>query len=290
MDGTTLQLARAWNIEATCARTIGDVPDIGVAHWIHQESEIPRAYSSNHALAVGRSSADCSRFIGGRHEKVQGSSGNLTFIPAGDYGLWQFRRAVDVVHIYVPPAMLSRASEEGGFAVSPMEDLPFRAIVEDPLAASLSVEIARSIDPDPPSRLYIDQMMRSLALRLVALHQRRMERRPERGGLAPWQVRRVQEFIAAHLGEDIGLSEIAAISGLSQFHFARAFKKTVGVPPYLYQRRRRLEKARTLLADPSLSVIEVGLSVGFDSPQAFARAFRREVGCTPSAYRRSRLP
>lgn len=289
MTETSQILTRQWNLEAANHVGLDGFPDISIARWVHQELELPAANSPTHGIVVARASFDCTRIIGQKTERVRGKNGDVGFVSAGDLGRWQFRQPVDVIHIYVAPEMLARCALDTGLPSMDLQTLPFQAVVGDPLATALALEVARAVDPDAPSRLYIDQMMRSLALRLVALNYRVVERDLNKGGLALWQVRRVQEFIAANLAADVSLAEIAAISGLSQFHFARAFKKTVGVPPHTYQRQLRLERACALLADPRLSILDVSLSVGFDSPQAFARTFRREIGLTPTHFRRLRL-
>jgi AraC family transcriptional regulator len=73
---------------------------------------------------------------------------------------------------------------------------------------------------------------------------------------------------------------------MSEFHFSRAFKKTIGFTHSQYFIHPRLEKARRLLGETNRSVIEIGLVVGYTSPSHFARIFRREVGISPGEYRR----
>lgn len=107
-----------------------------------------------------------------------------------------------------------------------------------------------------------------------------------RGGLAPWQARRTTEYIAAHLDRRITLEELAAVARLSPFHFARAFARTVGMPPYRYQRKLRIERACELLAVSDMRIIDVALAVGYESPQALARVFSAARGMSPSQWRR----
>lgn len=107
-----------------------------------------------------------------------------------------------------------------------------------------------------------------------------------RGGLATWQTQRCIDYLEAHLAEDVGIEQLAALVGLSPFHFARAFKRSTGMPPHRFQTRRRIARAKTLLASPGASVTSTALAVGYDSSQALARAFRSEVGCSPSEYQR----
>ena len=75
---------------------------------------------------------------------------------------------------------------------------------------------------------------------------------------------------------------------LSPFHFARAFRATVGLPPHRYQMLRRLERAKVLLRETDRPVTDVTLEVGFSDPSYLARLLKRETGLTPMAYRRDR--
>lgn len=109
-----------------------------------------------------------------------------------------------------------------------------------------------------------------------------------RGGLAPWQVRRCTEYVRDHARENIGLEQLAALVGLSPFHFARAFKQSTGVPPHRYQLQVRIEKAKALLSMTDVPVTDIAFDVGYESSQALARLFRREVGISPTDYRRQR--
>lgn len=106
------------------------------------------------------------------------------------------------------------------------------------------------------------------------------------GGLAPWQVRRVVEYLEAHLADDIQLASPAELVGLSPSHFCTAFRLGIAEPPHRYLLRRRIERAQELLADPRLSVTDVALAVGFSSSSHFATAFRQHAGMPPRAYRR----
>jgi AraC family transcriptional regulator len=89
-----------------------------------------------------------------------------------------------------------------------------------------------------------------------------------------------------HLDREITLAELAALIRLSRFHFCTAFRLATGKRPYEWLTIQRIERARTLLQNSALRIIDVGLAVGYQTPSAFAAAFRRIVGDTPSNYRR----
>jgi AraC family transcriptional regulator len=94
----------------------------------------------------------------------------------------------------------------------------------------------------------------------------------------------------ANLAETLELSELAAISGLSPWHFGRAFKGSTGLPPHRWQLKMRIERARAMLADANTSLADVACTTGFADQNHFTRTFSRIVGMTPGAWHRSQVP
>jgi transcriptional regulator GlxA family with amidase domain len=106
-----------------------------------------------------------------------------------------------------------------------------------------------------------------------------------RGGLPPRALRRVREFIEAHLEQNISIQALATIAGLSMYHFARAFKQSEGMTPHDYLVQCRVRRAQDLLAGTDLPLSEIALASGFADQSHCARRFREHVGVTPSSYR-----
>ena len=108
-----------------------------------------------------------------------------------------------------------------------------------------------------------------------------------RGGLSGWQRKKVADFIEEHLAEEVRLSALAGLVDLSPYHFARAFKQSFGVPPHRYHVGRRIERAKTLLAEQARPVTEIALILGFAETSSFSATFRKTTGTSPTAFRRS---
>jgi AraC family transcriptional regulator len=107
-----------------------------------------------------------------------------------------------------------------------------------------------------------------------------------RGGLATWQMRAVTRHIEEHLCERTPLVTLAKLVRLSPSHFCRAFRQAFGIPPYEYHIRRRIEKAKTLLAEREASVTGVAFALGYSHTSSFSVAFRKITGQTPMEFRR----
>jgi AraC family transcriptional regulator len=98
-------------------------------------------------------------------------------------------------------------------------------------------------------------------------------------------LRKIADYVDAHLGGAITLEDMSELTGLSSRHFIRAFSESTGATPHQYVIARRIEKAKTLLCRREQSVTEIGLAVGFSHSQHFATRFKKHTGLTPSDFR-----
>jgi transcriptional regulator of acetoin/glycerol metabolism/AraC-like DNA-binding protein len=105
------------------------------------------------------------------------------------------------------------------------------------------------------------------------------------GGLSPGAMRRIREYVEAHLGESVDLATLAAVAGLSIHHFARGFTQSTGLTPHHYLTQKRVERARDLLVHSALSLSEIAYAVGFSDQSHLARHFRQMLGITPGQFR-----
>jgi AraC family transcriptional regulator len=106
-----------------------------------------------------------------------------------------------------------------------------------------------------------------------------------RGGLPVVRLRKVEDYVRAHLTEDISIEKLAELAELSSFHFCRVFKQATGMTPLQFVTRERMLKAQWLIRETARSLIEIALEVGYTSPSHFAQVFRRTVGMAPNEFR-----
>src|SRR5215468_6503387 len=98
-------------------------------------------------------------------------------------------------------------------------------------------------------------------------------------------LRSARDYIDRNYQQPLDLDQLAAVAGVSKFHFARSFEATYGETPIRYLTRRRIERAQDLLRHANLTVTEVCMVVGFASLGSFSSRFTQLVGESPTAYR-----
>lgn len=158
----------------------------------------------------------------------------------------------------------------------------------DPTMTSLLRALeAERVRQYPGGRLFLDSVETALAAALIASHagETRLPA-PGTGGLTPFRLRRVLEFMKENMDGRVSLESLAQIAGLSVSHFAHQFRRSVNQSPYRYMLQVRIERGKALLRNPKFSILEVALAVGFENQQHFATVFRRLNGISPSEYRR----
>src|ERR1700686_4893539 len=211
----------------------------------------------------------------------------LTFVPAGhDFRGSQRPRALTrTTYFYIDPRgpLADPALRFGEIEFKPRLFFYDRDLWETALKLKSLVE-----NPGSMQRQYAEALGIVLTHELVRINGDGGFRGPvSRGGLAPWQQKRVATYIEEHVADDIPLATLAELARLSPYHFSRSFKHSFGMPPHRYHANRRIEQAKRLLANRELSVTAIALDVGFSETSTFTAAFHRLTGQTPSHYRRS---
>jgi len=157
----------------------------------------------------------------------------------------------------------------------------------DPVVYHLGQTLVASLDqPNHPSKVFLDHVLHALNCHFVCSYGGlRISPPRSRGGLSPLQMRRATEFLEAHLDGNINLDRVARECDLSVSHFARAFRQTFRSPPYRWLIERRVARAKDLIANSHLPLVEIAMQSGFSDQGALNRSFKRISGVTPGKWR-----
>lgn len=196
--------------------------------------------------------------------------------------------AFDNVHINVTQAALDAVSEERRTAQE--LDLPPFAVRHDETLQHLALSLLPALGrPREASALFADHVAMAAAHHLAhAYGSRRPPVGRTVGGLAAWQAVRARELMLDRLDGDIGLADLAAACGLSPSHFAKAFKRSFGLPPHRWLVRERVSRAREMLLFGDEPVGRIAAACGFADQSHLNRVFARAEGLPPGAWRRMR--
>ena len=208
--------------------------------------------------------------------------GEMTLMPRGVPSEWSWNSTCDRLDVIVSPDMFGDGSQ-----LDVVDRFAFRDAEMEAICRDLYRKFGRSRLPEP---LYVESQLTKLGTLLLLRHSTASEgdRVVPSGGLTRNKARRVLDYVESNLGRELTLIELARIAELSLHHFARMFKRTIGVTPYRYVLERRVERAKAMLLTPKATLVEIGLSLGFDSQSHFTSAFGRMVGATPAEFQGTR--
>jgi len=194
--------------------------------------------------------------------------------------------ASDYVHYHVPREGLDEIAED--WELGPVCEYKQSVIDDDLVLAQMTKNILPSITMgDKPCSLVLDQFQLILGAHLLQRYGgfARIQH-PAVGGLATWQKRRALELLRENLDGSVRLCDLAKECGLSVSHFARSFKAVFGVSSHQWLTCQRIDRAKELLSQTKLPLIDVAAQSGFGDQAAFTRTFHRVVGASPGRWRR----
>jgi AraC family transcriptional regulator len=229
--------------------------------------------------------------------KIEGAARESAFIgprricltPGDATTQWQHAGHPEILQVYLRQSVYEAAVTEIYGCDSSGAELVPRFAMLDPLLEQLAIAITNALrDGSAEDGLYIDTIAQMMAVHLARSHSSRS--RPVRilpaKPLSGWKMRRVIEYIEDNLEGDLSLQAMAAEVDISPLYLARAFKSAVGQSPHQYVLARRIERAKELLRNTDLPVVDVALSSGFSSQSHLSHWFIRQVGVSPAVYRR----
>jgi AraC family transcriptional regulator len=251
---------------------------------VPQHVELCLAVVGNKDALVRRSGAgQCQEFIpttGAICLAPVGVGGNTTAITAP---------IPETIHLYLPTALFRRLSDDFNLPGAPAHSIRYAAGIQDDVIDQIVLSIlSEMMNETAVGRMYVETASLMLAARIIHGYCDSGSctlTAPAAHRLDHVRLRRVLDYISAHIADEITLADLAGVACLSPFHFARMFTRAIGVSPHRYVSRMRLENAMAELAQGRLSLAQIGLNARFSSQASFTRAFRRATGATPAEYR-----
>ncbi|GGB30673.1 AraC family transcriptional regulator [Tistrella bauzanensis] len=214
----------------------------------------------------------------------------LTRSPAPYEMRWQAEadQSFQVMHLYVSVPLFEKVAREMPGRASGIIALKDVSGGRDSTISHILSLLYRELIADNAggSRLFVDGLAQSLAVHLLRHYAVVDTPARPRNALPGAKLRRAVAVMADRLDRPFDLDGLAHEVGMSAFHFSRLFKTATGLPPSRYFIRQRVARAQRLLQETDISIIEVGMTVGYSSPSHFAQVFRRETGLSPGDYRR----
>ena len=229
------------------------------------------------------------RVIGAEIAEGWTDPGSINLTPPGVDATWEASGSSRAAVIAVRREFLSRAIEEHWDVDSKSVEILKQFLIHDPVIDAVTRNLAReAANRSPAGRLYAESACEFLAHHLIH-HHSTLAATPPRpmGGLPAHRLKLVLEYIKDTLGQPIELRSLAALAGVSARHFERAFRQSMGMPPYAYVLTKRLDAARDMLTTtPELPIEVIALRLGFCSSSHLSSAFRLRIGCSPREFRR----
>jgi AraC family transcriptional regulator len=226
------------------------------------------------------------RTAGGLRARAAGEA-SVCVIPSGQPFTARTDDYSENLAIYLDPALVLHAADESG-RTGRVPEVVAGCSPNDPVVRNVGLSLLAEFESEAPGgRLYVESLSNLLAVHLLRHYTAEgvgAERR-FRGGLSGGRLRRVLAFIEDSYESDVSLAELARVGGMSTFHFAREFKRATGTTPHQYLIKLRVERAKTLLTESELPLVEVSSRTGFSHQSHFTRLFRRLTGTTPQSYR-----
>src|SRR5262249_32588125 len=209
--------------------------------------------------------------------------GQFCVVPAGVTTRWIVSQPARSLLLRLTPSLLLEAAGAMGLGSQAAELAPSIHIRDPQIERIGWMMQAEDHDGYPGGRLFADSLASALAPRLLSLESRHGASPSKPGRALPaWRLRKVIEYIEAHLDEDLTLTELANVAGFSLSHFKPLFRQAVGLPAHRFVLERRVERARMRLLEGGRSLTEIALEAGFAHSSHMARCMRRVLGLSPS--------
>jgi AraC family transcriptional regulator len=286
---------RAANITAPSVSMSLSLPSRGAAHAVIVEDVAgpPRRIVLPHgrdAIVMPLSATVLSAFPG--IAPARAGLGTVLFVPADTCLSAAFEEDHNAIMLLVDPQI------RGGFGAA-LAACGFRVpdtafLVEGAVHLRALVPMIRRLAAaqDAGAALALGSLAELLLHEIAAAHRNAAAGNAQRPAgsprLQPRHLHQIDRFIEHNIEGVLRIDDLAALVGLSRYHFLRCFKRATGLSPLQYVLGKRVERARHLLAEGGESIAAIAYATGFSSQSHLNAMFKRHFGITPGAFLRAR--
>lgn len=260
---------------------------IFLAHYRHPTHEAFEHYLMQHCLVITdiNSRFQVEHRLDGQFKRYLHGNGRLDLIPANLSHWATWNQEIEFSLIAICPKFIEGVALEAIKGDS-VELIPQFSLV-DPMIQHIALALKAEVEAEcPTGRLYGESLFTALAVRLIHKYSVcKPQILAQSNGLSKYRLRQVIDYINAHLDRNLSLLDLAEVAGMSQSHFTRLFKQSMGITPYQYLIQQRVERAKQLLRQRPMAIADVALQCGFANQTHLSKCFRQLIGTTPKAYR-----
>ena len=257
---------------------------LGLIYELEPAGEMPEEVTLSHVLVLAQGEFQASFQINGQWHCEQYTKGDIALFAAGElFPRVKTDRDVPLINLFLSPDVLLDAIGETSIKTQLQSHFKIqdRLIQQMALALKSELEIAGE-----DSKLYADLMATALGAHLLQRYGiKKSVVKEYKGGLPPYQLKIIIEYIQEHLAQNLKLDLLASLVNISPHYFSSLFKQSTGLPPHQYITNCRLEQAKMLLRSRDLPIVFICQEVGFKNQSHFTRMFRKHFQITPKAYR-----
>ncbi|MDX2242033.1 MAG: AraC family transcriptional regulator [Leptolyngbyaceae cyanobacterium bins.302] len=219
-----------------------------------------------------------------KSEKPQ-RQGEFWICSAQTSGLWAWDSTDESLMFVIEPRLLNQIAEEVSEGKANQVELMNTIGACDPHINAIAQLFQTELDEDGiGGTLYTESLIQVFIIHLLRRYCSFQPPIPSiaKDARGQW-LQSVLDYIHSSLDKPLSLAELAALADMSQYHFCRSFKHSIGIAPYQYVLQQRMEKAKNLLKQGKYTIAEVSLLVGCADQSRFAKHFKRHFGVTPRA-------
>lgn len=233
-----------------------------------------------------RNTVDCGEGV----KELSTVPGSFYVAPPSAIADWESDGAHDISLLAIPEDYTTclLPGNAGNTGQNPLVPIMNTQLVDPTLDHLMEQMWQTSIEDSKGAALQVDGLLLTLIGRLVCHAEDRTKNRSNAVKAKPLEavrLKRVTDYIDAHLSELISMPDLARVACLSQHHFARVFRAATGMSPHSYVTHRRIERARDLLISTDTPLVQVALMCGFGTQAHFSTVFKKQMGLPPKRFR-----